>query len=62
MNYNYHDSPGFSRNKYPYVFMDDIYAEKNVHIDEFQVFRDALLSYDEISHADLWFPVSGLGE
>lgn len=28
MNYNYHDNPGFSRNKYPDVFMDDIYAEK----------------------------------
>lgn len=28
MNYNYHDNPGFSRNKYRDFFMDDIYAEK----------------------------------
>src|SRR3989344_168770 len=43
-------------------FKEYIYAEKNVHIDEFLAVRDALLSYDDMSHADLSFPVSGLGE
>lgn len=62
MNYNYGDSPGFLRNKSRDDFKDDIYAEKNVHIDELRAVRDALLSYDDISHADLSFPVSGLGE
>lgn len=28
MNYNYCDNPGFSRNKSPNVFKDNIYAEK----------------------------------
>ena len=54
MNYNYGD------NKSPDV--ERHLRRKNVHIDEFQAARDALLSYDEIPHADLSFPVSGLGE
>ena len=62
MNYNYGDNPGFSRNKSPDVFQGRHLRRKNVHIDEFRAVRDALLSYDDISHADLSFPVSGLGE